>query len=135
MIGFVRTALAIAVCGIVAVLLATSLGGGPLHGKTLMVHMMVSGAMVFALPLFAVVWLPRMLDFESRIPILRAGFWALICTGFVTIVTMFVSMLPIAGTDDLHRLISVHGYAGFVSVGAAALFVVGWVFSCKKSVR
>ena len=135
MIRLVRSVLAIALCGIVAVLLATSLGGGPLHGNTLMLHMMVSGAMVFALPLFAVVWLPRMLDFEFRGATLRSGFWLLVACGFVTIATMFVSMLPLAGTDDLHRLISIHGYAGFVSVAAAALFVVGWILSCKKSVR
>jgi heme/copper-type cytochrome/quinol oxidase subunit 1 len=135
MIRLVRIAVAIALCGIIAVLLASSLGGGPLHGNTLMFHMMVSGAMVFSLPVFALVWLPQMLDFEYRGLVLRAGFWLLLATGFVTIATMFVSMLPIAGTDDLHQLISIHGYAGFVCVAATALFAVGWIFSYKKSIR
>lgn len=135
MIRFAQSTLAVALLVIVTILLATAWGGGPLHGNTLMLHMMVSGAMVFALPLFAIVWLPRILDYKHRAWVLRAGFWGVVASGFITIATMFVSMLPLAATGDLKRLISLHGYAGFVSVAAAVLFAVGWILSRKNSSR
>lgn len=124
---------AVALLSTVTALLLTSVGSHPLSGNLLMTHMFASGAMVFVLPLFAVTWLWRMYDLTQRSGWMRLGYWLLLLTGFVATGTMFLSMLPIAGTDFLTRLIVIHGYAGFAMVASALLFTIGWIRTKKTS--
>lgn len=127
------TLLAVALLLIVIALLLTSVGAHPLSGNMLMTHMFASGAMVIVLPLFAVTWLWRIYDAAQRGTLMRVGYWSLLLTGFVATGTMFLSMLPIAGTQWLTRLIVIHGYAGFAMVAAALLFTIGWLMTKKTS--
>jgi membrane protease YdiL (CAAX protease family) len=122
--------LLIAVLVLVALLTATalpSLSGEHLGGNTLLLHMMASGALVFALPLFALAWLRQSLDHERSTPPLRWGFWLVLVTGMITIATVFACMLPIPSTDQMHELVRWHGYAGFAMVPAALLLAWGAV--------
>lgn len=124
---------AIALLLVVTVLVLTSLGSHPLHGKILMAHMFASGAMAFALPIFAITWLWRVFDIMKKETLVRVGYWLLLLTGFATTATMFLSMLPIAGTDHLKQLITIHALAGYAMVAAALLFVIGWLCACRNS--
>lgn len=128
----IRILVAIALLVTVAALLVTSIGTHPLHSSMLMAHMFASGAFVFVLPLFAIAWLWRMVDTANRGGWVRAGYWLLLVTGFVTTGTMFLSMLPIASTDHLKKLISIHGYAGFAMVAAAVVFAIGWICTNRR---
>jgi hypothetical protein len=118
----------LAITAIVAALTATALpvlGGGHLEGTMLLLHMMGSGAMVIALPLFALYYLPRSINRFKSGSLQRIGFWSLIAAGLVTTATMFACMLPLPSTDQMHQLIQLHRYAGFAMVPAVALLMVG----------
>lgn len=120
--------LLIAIIVIVAVLTATALpvlAGHHLGGTMLLLHMMASGALVFALPIAALFWLPRYLTRYASDALQRWGFWLLIATGFVTIATVFACMLPYPSTPVMHQLINWHGWAGFAMVPAVLLLLVG----------
>ncbi len=126
---------AVSVLAVVIALFLTSIPAVPLHGNRLLLHMMLSGALVVLLPIFAVSWLAFVVnDPKSNLKV-RIGYWGMVVLGFVTIATMFLSMLPIAGTDDLHTLIKMHGYAGLAMVVAAVGFAFGWVRSRKNAMR
>lgn len=125
--------LASAMLVIITALLLTSLGSHPLHGNILMMHMFASGALVLVLPIFVVAWLWRIYDRTERGVLMRVGYWLLLLTGFAATGTMFLSMLPIAGTESLTRLIVIHGYAGFAMVAAALPFTFGWLRTKKIS--
>ncbi|TWU19442.1 hypothetical protein [Allorhodopirellula heiligendammensis] len=126
-----RILVAVALLTVIMALLVTSVGRHPLHGARLMSHMFASGVLVVILPLFAIVWLSPMFDATKRGVSLRIGYWAVLLTGFLTTVTMFLSMLPIAGTDQLQQLILIHGYAGLAMVAAGVLFALGWLLSSR----
>jgi hypothetical protein len=113
---------------IIAALAATALPAlseGHFGGVPLLLHTMAGGALVFALPLFALVYLPRSISRLKSSGIERFGFWSLIVTGLLTILTVFLCMLPIPGTEQMQTLIEIHTYAGFAMVPAVALVVVG----------
>ena len=114
---------------LVAVLAGTALpgqlGGEHLGGLRLLAHMMASGALVFALPLFALYYLGRGISRFKSGGLQRLGFWTLILAGAVTITTMFLCMLPLPSTEQMHQLMLVHGYAGFTMVPALALLLLG----------
>ena len=99
---------------------ATHLGGG-----ALLQHMVASGGLVVVLPVYGVLALGRQLDRLRSGRLERAGFWALIGTGFVTIGTVFLCMLPIASTEMMDHLVRWHGYVGFVMVAALLLLLLG----------
>ncbi len=113
---------------VVAVLTITAipaLAGHHLGGTMLLVHMMASGALVFALPVAGILWLTRALGDAESSSLQRWGFWLMITTGFATIATVFFCMLPYPSTDTMHQLIALHGWAGFAMVPAVVLLVVG----------
>lgn len=113
---------------IVALLTATafpSLQGETLGGPALLFHMMASGALVFALPLYALFFLGRHISLSAVNSMQRVGFWLLLITGLVTTATVFACMMPIASTQTMHELIAWHGYAGFAMVPALALLIWG----------
>ncbi|MGI9470595.1 MAG: hypothetical protein ACR2NZ_03615 [Rubripirellula sp.] len=113
---------------IIALLTATALPAlreGPLGGTALLLHMMASGALVFALPLFALLYLSRNLRSDRSGGMQRLGFWLLILSGIITIGSIFLCMLPIPSTDEMHELIRVHRYAGFAMVPAVVLLAIG----------
>lgn len=118
----------IALVAIIFVLTATALpvlGGGHLEGPMLLLHMMASGALVIVLPIFGLYFLTRSIDRFKSGGLQRLGFWSLLITGLLTIVTVFVCMLPIPSTETMHELIEVHGYAGFAMVPAVVVLVLG----------
>jgi hypothetical protein len=129
----------VAIAAIVAALTVTALpvlAGGHLGGTMLLLHMMASGAMVIALPLFALYYLPRCISQLTSDSLQRLGYWLLIFTGLVTIATMFACMLPIPSTNQMHQLIQLHGYAGFAMVPAVALLLSGvWRWRRIQSTR
>ena len=102
-----------------------SLFYGHLGGTMLLAHMLVSGAFVFLLPVFALLWTWRHISRFTSGTMQRIGFWAVIFTGFLTIATVFVCMLPYPSTDQMRQLIHWHGYAGFAIVPALALLLWG----------
>ena len=120
--------LLISLVAIILVLAGTALPvlfGGHLQGNTLLIHMVASGAFVFALPISALIWMWRNLSRQTSGGLQRLGFWALIVSGLLTILTVFTCMLPIASTEQMQELIEIHGYAGFAMVPALLLLVVG----------
>jgi hypothetical protein len=106
---------------------------GVLDGWLLFAHMFGAGAFTAVLPLVAITWCessrlgrpsaeseqaataPRFSWFP------RLMFWLLLASGFVVTMTMLLSMLPLFGTDGLHRLLDIHRYSGLVAVVAAVL--------------
>ncbi len=113
---------------VVAVLVASvvpSLIGGKLEGLWLLLHMAASGVLVVTLPILALsrVW-AHLSRFRSS-GMQRLGFWSLVLTGLATVASVFVCMLPLPSTDQMHQLILIHRYAGFAMVPALGLLVVG----------
>ncbi|MDA8743819.1 hypothetical protein N9N28_04210 [Rubripirellula amarantea] len=117
---------------IIALLTITAIpviGGGHLEGRWLLAHMMASGAMVFVLPAFGITGLVRAVRSERFPKIRRAAFWIILVAGFFTIATVFLCMLPLPSTDQMHQLIFWHAFAGFVTTASAILFTLGLVMS------
>ena len=120
--------LIVALICVVAVLVATSLpslGGDTLAGSTLMTHMLASGALVVGLPIAAMILLRHAVPGRRRSLTYRFGYIATLAAGLVTIATVFVCMLPVASTDQMHSLMSAHGWAGYLMVPAIALLAIG----------
>lgn len=118
----------VAITAAIAVLAATAspvLWGVHLGGMRLLLHMMASGVLVNALPLFGLWYLGRCINRMKSGGLQRLGFWSLIFTGVITIATMFACMLPIASTDQMHQLVDVHRYAGFAMVPAIVVLLLG----------
>jgi hypothetical protein len=118
----------VALIAIIFVLTVTALpvlDGGHLEGPMLLLHMMASGALVIVLPLFALFCLGRSISRFKSGGLQRLGYWSLVITGLLTIVTVFVCMLPLPSTETMHELIAIHGYAGFAMVPAVVLLVLG----------
>ena len=66
---------------IVTVLALTALpvlAGGHLEGYTLLMHMMASGMLVVALPLFSLIYLGRSISKHKSGGLQRLGFWSLV---------------------------------------------------------
>jgi hypothetical protein len=125
---WIERILLIAITAIISVLTVTALpvlSGGQLTGQTLLLHMFASGALVFALPIFALFYLGRSINRLRSGGLQRIGFWSLVLTGLITIATVFIAMLPIPSTQQMHQLLDVHGYAGFAMVPALVLLLVG----------
>lgn len=87
---------------------------GHLGGYRLLIHMMASGVIVVALPLYAIL---RWSDWLKTVPRSAAepiAFWSMIVFGFLTIASMFACMMPIASTATMRELIDLHGWLGSV---------------------
>jgi membrane protease YdiL (CAAX protease family) len=119
----------LAITVFVAVLAATSLpvvlGEGHLDGLKLLLHMMASGGLVVVLPLYALHNLTRATNRKRSGGLQRLGFWLLMLAGLVSIGTMFLCMLPLASTEQMHQLVELHRYAGFAAVAAVVLLLIG----------
>ena len=125
-----------AICLIVVVLTVTalpSIQGETLGGIILMLHMMASGALVFALPVYAMLYVWRHLDRSAATATQRLGFWCVLVTGLIATATMFACMMPIASTETMHHLVQWHGYAGFAMVPAVVLLL--WGVSRTRSLK
>jgi cytochrome bd-type quinol oxidase subunit 2 len=108
-----------------------SLGGGDIHGRWLLVHMMASGALVFLLPVFGVLGLARLTRTKAWTKVRAVAFWMALLCGFLTIGTMFAGMMPIASTEQMHVLIAGHGIIGY----ALSLSIVLFLVSRKKAIE
>lgn len=120
--------LLIALCLVVTVLTVTalpSLSGATLGGGWLLVHMMASGALVIGMPLFALAFLRHFFGGTSLAPSQQLGYLTTLATGLLTIATVFLCMLPIPSTNQMHELMKVHGWAGFAMVPAVLLLLAG----------
>lgn len=118
----------------VAVLAITAipfLVGAEMHGKMLLLHMMSSGALVFALPALAITQLMKMLDRSTSGSLQRFSYWATLVLGFLTIGSVFACMLPVPSTEQMVSLIFAHGVVGFLMVPAAIGLAIGYRLSRK----
>jgi cytochrome b subunit of formate dehydrogenase len=87
-----------------------------------------AGAMTGMLPLLALTWcgasrfgrVPEQRTETTVLPrffwIPRVMFWIFLLAGFVVLVTMLVSMLPLFGSEGLEILLDLHRYAGLLAV-------------------
>jgi hypothetical protein len=98
---------------------------GHVGGTMLLAHMVGSSGLVFVLPVFAVFWLLRCIDHRASDRMERIGFWLLIVSGLLTIATVFACMLPYPSTDQMEKLVALHGYAGFAMVPALVILLAG----------
>ncbi|MEM9587962.1 MAG: hypothetical protein AAGA03_11840 [Planctomycetota bacterium] len=105
-----------------------------LQGGWLMAHMMSSGLMVVALPLFAIARLLPAIERQGQAALHRFAFWCVVVLGTLTIATMFACMLPIASTEELSRLISLHGLVG-IATSIATLVVLVSRFAAPRQVK
>lgn len=120
---------------VVAILTLTSLGslsGDPLGGNTLLAHMVTSGVLVVGLPVFAIAFLRHMAKPETSVT-QGIGVLLTIAAGLISIVTVFLCMLPLPSTAQMHTLIVVHGWAGFAMIPAVALLLIGVVATRSAS--
>ena len=102
-----------------------SLSGETLDGTMLLAHMMASGTLIFGLPILAIVFLRH---FSARRPtsaVQSLGYWLTIVAGIITIATVFLCMLPVPSTEQMHELMSIHAWAGYAMIPAAAILIVG----------
>jgi hypothetical protein len=110
---------------------------GAMEGWLLLAHMCAAGVFVAVLPLLAITWCEanRFLD-EGRgaeaepaprrffwLP--KVMFWVILVSGLAVASTMLVSMLPLFGTEGLHRLLDIHRYSGLLVVVAAVFHFYG----------
>jgi hypothetical protein len=102
-----------------------SLGGETLGGQALLAHMMASGFLVIGLPIFAIVFLRHFSANKSTSSLQNLGYLATVATGWLAILTVFLCMLPIPSTHQMHSLMSAHGWAGFAMIPAIIVLLLG----------
>ena len=103
--------------------------GHELHGLGLIAHMMASGVMVGLLPVVAATYWwradsPEASAAPAASPIVQSLFAAVMVTGWVTVATMFLVMIPIASTGGMHEIVRVHGWIGYVTTGLVLVLAV-----------
>ncbi|MEL6108834.1 MAG: hypothetical protein AAFU85_22730 [Planctomycetota bacterium] len=126
MLRWIHRILMIALLLAVGALAATAvpaLGGGDLSGPFLLAHMFASGVLVIGLPVFALIFLLHLVSPRSRT--LYWSYVGILASGVATIATVFLCMLPIPSTEQMHELITIHGWAGFAMVPAVIVFAIG----------
>jgi len=125
---------------------------GVLDGWLLFVHMCSAGLFTAMLPLIAITWSkshwcccyccqgsPKSQDAEAttdeeqaeaeelRAPhffwLSNVAFWTLLLAGLTVTMTMLLSMLPVFGSDGLHKLLDLHRYSGLVVVFAVLVHI------------
>jgi len=117
-----------AVILLIAVLAVSTLPwmvGGHFAGPWLLLHMTASGALVIILPLLALSLLWQNISRVHSGSMERLGYWLLIVSGLITIATIFLCMLPLPSTEQMHVLVLLHSYAGFAMVPASLLLAFG----------
>ncbi len=127
----------------IAVLAASSFASilmfGHMSGYALLAHIGSAGGFVFLLLAFTYLYLPRgsgaaSTDTEHRWWLSRMSAWVMVLAGILTAGTMFLSMLPILGTDGLHQAAEVHRWAGLVVVVSAAFHLLA-LFCTRLGLR
>ncbi|SMP53632.1 hypothetical protein SAMN06265222_104136 [Neorhodopirellula lusitana] len=98
--------------------------GGHLGGYRLIVHMMASGVVVILLPMYTVLRWGESLRNQIGTSLEPIAFWTMVVFGFLTIGSMFICMLPIAGTGTQREMIDLHGWLGAVLAIAVVLNLV-----------
>lgn len=141
MMSKLSTVLALICIGLVAALTVTAAptwSGDSISGKPLLFHMAAGGALVVVLPIYALVGAANnsrksaaVTEIGQRLH--SVSFWSLLALGWVTIGTVFVCMLPIPSTDQMHQLILWHAVAGYGMTIAAIGLLVGWMLSGKAN--
>jgi hypothetical protein len=123
---YLGTLVSVAVLGVTSFYTVLRFGG--MHQWWLFAHMFGAGAMTGVLPLLALTWcgasrfgrVSEQHAEETFLPrffwIPRVMFWMFLLAGFVVMVTMLVSMLPLFGSDGLEILLDIHRYAGLLAV-------------------
>lgn len=96
-----------------------------MEGQRLMAHMMAGGGLVFTIPLFAFFSLGRVISGNRSNGLQRLGFWLLILATLIAMSSVLLCMMPLLSTQQMHRSMSVHGYAGLTTVPALLLLVIG----------
>lgn len=130
--GFITQLVYLAFIISVGVLAVTSLGTilrfGHMSGYALLTHLTAAGAFVFLLIAIALFYLPRPEENELEDPLAdqrwwlgRWSSWGLVLSSLLAAGVMFLSMLPILGTDGLVQAIDVHRYASLTVVVMAIL--------------
>ena len=130
MIDWLNRILLIVISVVVATLTLTSLPTffeEHMEGQRLMIHMMAGGTLVFALPLFGMLFLGRVISPTRSTGLQRLGFWLLIVGALVAITSVLLCMMPLLSTEQMERWMSVHGYAGLATVPGLLLLVIGGV--------
>lgn len=130
--------LLVALVVVVVALAATSmpsLSGETLTGQALLGHMVSSGAFVIGLPVFALFFLRHLTGRSGVSRTQQAGYLITVLAGWVTIATVFTCMLPLPSTDQMHRLMEIHGWAGFAMLPAVGLLLLGVGFTRSASHR
>ena len=115
-------ALVIVVGSAAATALPAVTDGDVLRGRLLRAHMVAGGALVIGLPIVALWFLRRAVGGGAFHALGCFGYWTVMASGWVTIASVYVCMVPVASTDQMHELVELHGAAGWaMSVAVLAL--------------
>ncbi len=126
MMNWLIRILLVVIAIVVAVLTITALptlDDKHMAGTRLMIHMMAGGSLVAAMPVFAILFLSRAISPQRSAILQRWGFWLMILAATLAIGSVLMCMLPLLSTEQMHRWMVIHGYAGFAT--GAALLVLG----------
>ena len=110
-----------------------ALSGERIQGRLLLLHMVAGSGLVFTLPIFAVTWLLRCIDVQRSRWLECFGYLIVILGGLVSIITVFICMLPIPSTSQMHELMTLHKYAGWLTVPAVLALLIGVWHSHRKT--
>jgi hypothetical protein len=139
---YLATLVSVAILGVTSFYTVFRFGG--MHGWWLFAHMFGAGAMTGVLPLVALTWCganrfgraPQSGDEEAPLPrffgTARVLFWLFLLAGFIVMITMLVSMLPIFGSDGLRVLLDIHRYAGLLAVVTLFLHLYCVLLQCLQ---
>ena len=128
MIDWLNRILLVVILAAVSALTLTSLStffDEHMEGRRLMLHMTAGGVLVFAMPLFGMLYLSRAISPNRSAVLQRAGFWLLIVATLVSLTSVLLCMMPVLSTEQMQRWMTVHGYAGLVTLPALLLLVAG----------
>lgn len=117
----------VSVGGLAATSFYPVLQQGVMRHWWLFAHMFGAGVLVAILPLMAINWAgpscfqaPRAAEQPHDTPhffwATKLMFWLFLVSGFVVVLTMLLSMLPVFGTDGLYLLLDIHRYSGLIAV-------------------
>ncbi|MFW6171111.1 MAG: hypothetical protein ACODAD_11520 [Planctomycetota bacterium] len=105
---------------------------GTMRHWWLFTHMFGAGVLVAVLPLIAINWAgpscfgppdssePQQTQAPRFFSTTKVMFWLFLASGFVVVLTMLLSMLPVFGTEGMHILLDIHRYSGLIAVIALA---------------
>ena len=125
---WLRRLLLASICLMVVVLVLTSLPtwqGEHMLNQRLMLHMMTGGGLVFAVPVFGMLFFGRVIASHDSTALQRFGFWLLMSAALVVIASVLACMLPMLATEQMNQTMTIHGYAGLATVPALLALWIG----------